>query len=135
MLTIPLTSVMVDDQAKAEKFYTEVLGFVKKQDFPAGGARWLTVVSPAGPDGVELLLEPAGYPFARDYQKALFDAEIAFTAFGCDDVQAEYDRMRKLGVTFRGEPARMGENMPPMAVFEDTCGNLIQIFETSQEEK
>lgn len=130
MLKITLTSVLVDDQDKAEKFYTEVLGFVKKQDFPAGSARWLTVASPAAPEGVEMLLEPAGYPFAKTYQKALFDSEIALTAFGCDDVRAEYERMTKLGVTFRGEPVRMGEDMPMMAVFEDTCGNLIQIFQT-----
>ncbi|WP_159587013.1 VOC family protein [Chelativorans xinjiangense] len=129
MLKITLTSVMVDDQDRAEKFYTEVLGFVKKQDFPVGGARWLTVASSAAPDGVELLLEPAGYPFAKAYQKALFDSEITFTAFACDDVQAEYERMGKLGVKFRGEPARMGEDMPLMAVFEDTCGNLIQMYQ------
>lgn len=130
MLSINLTSVLVDDQAKAETFYTDVLGFEKKQDFPAGGARWLTVVSPSAPDGTELVLEPIGYPFARDYQKALFDSEIAFTAFACDDIQAEYERMKALGVKFRGEPRRMHDDMPLMATLEDTCGNLILIYQT-----
>lgn len=130
MLKINLTSVLVDDQEKAEKFYTEVLGFVKKQDFPAGGARWLTVASPQAPDGTELVLEPAGYPFAQDYQKALFESEIAFTAFACDDIQAEYERMKALGVKFRGEPSRMHDDMPLMATFEDTCGNLIMMYQS-----
>lgn len=129
MLKITLTSILVDDQEKAEKFYTNFLGFAKKQDFPVGGARWLTVVSPADPDGVQIVLEPAGYPFARTYQKALYDAGIAFTALACDDVRAEYERMKKLGVAFRGEPARPGEGMPLMTVLEDTCGNLIQIYQ------
>ena len=129
MLKVTLTSILVDDQAKAEKFYTQMLGFVKKQDFPAGGARWLTVVSPAAPDGVELVLEPAGYPFAKTYQKALYDAEIPLTALGCDDILAEYERMRKRGVKFRGEPVKMAEDMPLMVMFEDTCGNLIQIYQ------
>jgi predicted enzyme related to lactoylglutathione lyase len=129
MLKVTLTSILVDDQDKAEKFYTEILGFVKKLDFPVGGARWLTVISPAAPDGVELVLEPMGYPFARTYQKALYDAEIPLTALGCDDVRAEYERMTKLGVKFRGEPAQMAADMPLMAVFEDTCGNLIQMYQ------
>ena len=128
MLKITLTSVLVDDQEKAEKFYTEILGFEKKQDFPAGGARWLTVVSAQAPDGVELLLEPMGYPFARDYQKALYAAGIPCTAFACDDIDAEYRRLVELGVVFRGPPAKAGE-FPAMAIFEDTCGNLLQIYE------
>ncbi|HSK38389.1 MAG TPA: VOC family protein [Arenibaculum sp.] len=132
MIKIALTSVLVDDQAKAHRFYTEVLGFVTKQDFavgdPVGGARWLTVASPADPGGVELLLEPMGIPAAEAYQKALFEAGIPLTAFAVDDIRAEYDRMRKLGVAFRGEPTTTGPG-PPVAVFEDTCGNLIQIFQ------
>lgn len=107
-MKIKLTSVMVDDQDKALKFYTEVLGFVKKADMPAGGARWLTVVSPEGPGDVELLLEPIGYPFAKTYQKALFEAGVPLTAFAVEDVQQEYERMRKMGVVFRGEPTKAG---------------------------
>lgn len=127
MITIALTSVMVDDQAKALKFYTDTLGFVVKHDIPMGGARWLTVVSPAQPDGVELLLEPIGYDFARTYQKALFDANIPLTAFAVDDIKAEYDRLTKLGVRFKGEPS-VGPG-PSVATFEDSCGNLIRVFQ------
>jgi catechol 2,3-dioxygenase-like lactoylglutathione lyase family enzyme len=124
-MRVTLTSVLVDDQAKALKFYTEILGFVKKLDRPAGEARWLTVVSPDAPDGVQLLLEPTAFPASRTYQRALFDAGIPLTSFGVEDCQAEYDRMRALGVAFRGPPARMG---PATSVaFEDTCGNLIQM--------
>lgn len=128
MLKITLTSVMVDEQAKADKFYTEVLGFEKKEDFPAGSARWLTVVSKEGPQGVELLLEPAGYPFARDYQKALVEAGIPLTTFGCNDVEAECERLTKRGIKFQTPPTTSGD-FPTIATFEDTW-NLIQIFET-----
>ena len=124
-MKIILTSVMVDDQDKALKFYTEVLGFVKKNDIPMGEARWLTVVSPEGPDGVELLLEPMGFPPARTYQKALFEAGIPLTSFAVDDIQKEYERMKKLGVVFKSAPTKMGP--VTIAVFEDTCGNLIQM--------
>jgi predicted enzyme related to lactoylglutathione lyase len=124
-MKIILTSVMVDDQDKALKFYTEVLGFVKKNDIPMGEARWLTVVSPEGPDGVELLLEPMGFPPARTYQKALFEAGIPLTSFAVDDIQEEYERMKKLGVAFKSAPTKMGP--VTIAVFEDTCGNLIQM--------
>jgi len=124
-MKIILTSVMVDDQDKALKFYTEVLGFVKKNDIPMGEARWLTVVSPEGPDGVELLLEPMGFPPARTYQKALFEAGIPLTSFAVDDIQKEYERMKKLGVAFKSAPTKMGP--VTIAVFEDTCGNLIQM--------
>jgi predicted enzyme related to lactoylglutathione lyase len=124
-MKIILTSVMVDDQDKALKFYTEVLGFVKKNDIPVGGARWLTVVSPEGPDDVELLLEPMGFPPARTYQKALFEAGIPLTSFAIDDIQKEYERMKKLGVVFKMAPTKMGP--VTIAVFEDTCGNLIQM--------
>ena len=124
-MKINLTSVLVDDQDKALKFYTEVLGFDKKNDIPLGEARWLTVVSPEEPDGVELLLEPMGFPPARTYQKALFEAGIPLTSFAVDDIQKEYERMKKLGVVFKMAPTQMGP--VTIAVFEDTCGNLIQM--------
>jgi catechol 2,3-dioxygenase-like lactoylglutathione lyase family enzyme len=124
-MKIVVTSVMVDDQEKALKFYTEVLGFVKKTDIPAGGARWLTVVSPEQPDGTELLLEPLGFAPAGTFQKALFDAGIPWTSFAVADIEATYERLKKLGVVFRGAPKKMGP--VTIATFEDTCGNLIQI--------
>src|SRR5215813_5145285 len=124
-MKIKLTSVLVDDQDKALKFYTEVLGFVKKHDIPMGEARWLTVVSPEGPGDVELLLEPMGFPPARTYQKALFEAGIPYTSFAVDDIQKEYERLEKLGVVFRTKPTKMGP--VTVAVIEDTCGNLIQL--------
>jgi catechol 2,3-dioxygenase-like lactoylglutathione lyase family enzyme len=124
---IQLSSVLVDDQDKALKFYTEVLGFVKKTEIPMGEFKWLTVVSPDGPQDVELVLEPTGFPPAKTYQKALFEAGIPHTAFAVDNIRAEYERMAKLGVKFRGEPAEMG---PVTAVlFDDTCGNLIQLYQ------
>ena len=124
-MKIKLTSVMVDDQDKALKFYSEVLGFVKKNDIPMGEFRWLTVVSPEGPGDVELLLEPMGFPPAMTYQKALFEAGIPLTSFAVDDIQKEYERMKKLGVVFKTTPTQMGP--VTIAVFEDTCGNLIQM--------
>jgi catechol 2,3-dioxygenase-like lactoylglutathione lyase family enzyme len=124
-MKIKLTSVMVDDQEKALKFYTEVLGFVKRNDIPLGEFKWLTVVSPEGPNDIELLLEPMGFPPARTYQKALFEGGIPSAVFAVDDIQKEYERMKKLGVVFRSEPTKMGP--VTVAVFEDTCGNLIQI--------
>jgi predicted enzyme related to lactoylglutathione lyase len=126
-IKIKLSSVMVTDQEKALKFYTEVLGFVKKRDMPAGEARWLTVVSPKELDGPELLLEPMDFPPARTFQQALYKAGIPLTAFAVEDVQKEYGRLTKLGVVFSGKPAKMGPTT--MAVFDDTCGNLIQIFQ------
>lgn len=126
-MKIKLSSVMVDDQEKARLFYTRVLGFKVKNDIPMGDARWLTLVSPDGPDDIELLLEPTAFPPARTYQQALFDARIPLTAFEVDDIQAEYQRMNTLGVKFRSEPVESG---PVISVlFEDTCGNLIQIYE------
>ena len=122
-MKINLSSVLVDDQDKALKFYTEVLGFVKKTEVPTGDFRWLTVVSPEGPDGVELLLEPNDIPAARTYQQAIFEAGIPATAFGVDDIQSEYERMRQHGVRFTMEPTKM--EWGTMAVFDDTCGNLI----------
>jgi catechol 2,3-dioxygenase-like lactoylglutathione lyase family enzyme len=124
-MRINLASVHVDDQEKALRFYTEVLGFVKKTEVPLGEHRWLTVVSPEEPDGVELVLEPSDHPAVRPYKEALVTDGIPFTSFAVADVQAEFDRLRDLGVTFTQEPTAMGP--VTTAVLDDTCGNLIQI--------
>ncbi|MFK0120417.1 VOC family protein [Streptomyces sp. NPDC090994] len=125
-MKIQLTSIFVDDQAKALDFYTRVLGFVKKHDVPLGGEdRWLTVVSPDAPDGIELLLEPSGHPAVRPYRDALVEDGIPLAQFAVDDVTAEYERLRGLGVRFTQEPLEAGP--VTTAVFDDTCGNLIQI--------
>ena len=124
-MRINVTSVLVDDQDKALAFYTDVLGFVKKTDIPLGDAKWLTVVSPDAPDGVELLLEPDGHPAARPFKAALVEDGIPFTSFAVDDVATEFDRLSGLGVTFTQPPTPMGP--VTTAVFDDTCGNLIQI--------
>lgn len=129
-MRITLTSVFVDDQEQALQFYTGVLGFVKKHDMPLGPngelGRWLTVVSPEGPDDVELLLEPNGNPAAQTYQRAIFEQGIPAAAFAVTDVQAEYERLKQQGVIFHSEPTSMGD--VTLAVFDDTCGNLIQIY-------
>ncbi|MFJ1584308.1 VOC family protein [Streptomyces sp. NPDC088197] len=125
-MRIHLTSVFVDDQAKALAFYTDVLGFVKKYDVPVGEKdRWLTVVSPDEPGGAELLLEPAGHPAVTPYRDALFEDGIPLAQFAVSDVKAEYERLSGLGVRFTQEPLEMGP--VTTAVFDDTCGNLIQI--------
>ena len=124
-MRIYVTSVFVDDQRKALDFYTNVLGFVKKRDIPLGAASWLTVVSPEQPDGTELLLEPSGHPAVKPYKRALVEDGIPATSFAVDDVQAEFDRLRSKGVRFTQEPTEMGG--VTTAVFDDTCGNLIQI--------
>ncbi|MEW9031345.1 MAG: VOC family protein [Planifilum fimeticola] len=137
-MKIKLTSVLVDDQEKALRFYTEVLGFVKKRDVPAGGARWLTVVSPEGPEDVELLLEPNsnplvqinGQPAAAAYQKALYEAKIPYTMFFVEDMNKECERLKKRGATFVMEPTKTEWGY--QAMIDDTCGNLIMI---AQEEK
>jgi len=126
-MKIKLNSVLVDDQDKALKFYTEILGFVKKTDIPAGEARWLTVVSPDGPADIELLLEPNGNPAARTFQEALFRQGIPLTAFAVEDIQKEFKRLMQLGVVFQMEPTKTGP--VTVAVFEDTCGNLIQLYQ------
>jgi len=126
-MKIKLTSVLVDDQDKALKFYTEVLGFVKIKDFPVGQFKWLTIVSPEGPDDIELLLEPNDNPAAKTFQKAIFEQGIPLTAFAVEDIQKEYERMKRLGVVFRMEPTNTGE--ATVAVFDDTCGNLIQLYQ------
>lgn len=126
-MKIKLSSVLVQNQEKALVFYTEVLGFEKKNDIPLGEYRWLTVVSPEAPEDIELVLEPMGFPPAVTYQKALFEAGIPSTAFAVDNIQEEYERLQKLGVVFRTTPTQMGP--VTIAVFEDTCGNLIQIYQ------
>ena len=130
-MKIKLSSVSIDDYDKALKFYTEVLGFVTKRDIPLGqGARWITVVSPDEPNGVELLLEPnASYPAMKALKEALVKDGIPFTAFEVDDIQSEYERMQGLGVEFSMEPTNMG--MSTVAIFDDTCGNLIQIYQVT----
>ncbi len=128
-MKIKLASVSIEDYDKALKFYTEALGFVPKRDIPLGdGARWITVVSPEEPDGVELLLEPnASYPAMKALKESLVKDGMPFTAFQVSDIQNEYERMQKLGVEFTMEPTNMG--MTTAAVFNDTCGNLIQIYQ------
>jgi predicted enzyme related to lactoylglutathione lyase len=130
-MKIKLTSVSIDNYDKALKFYTEVLGFVTKRDIPLGdGARWITVVSPDEPNGTELLLEPnAEYPAMKALKESLFNDGIPFTAFEVNDIQKEYERMKKLGVEFTMEPTNMG--MTTVAIFNDTCGNLIQIYQVT----
>ncbi|MEU9221868.1 VOC family protein [Streptomyces sp. NPDC048376] len=125
-MRIRLTSLFIDDQAKALEFYTGVLGFVKKHDVPVGEQdRWLTVVSPDEPGGVELLLEPAGHPAVKPYRDALVEDGIPLAQFAVEDVHAEYERLSALGVRFTQDPLEMGP--VTTAVFDDTCGNLIQI--------
>jgi catechol 2,3-dioxygenase-like lactoylglutathione lyase family enzyme len=124
-MKIVITSVFVDDQEKALRFYTDVLGFEKKADIPMGQFRWLTVVSPGDANGVELLLEPDQHPAVGPFKRALVEDGIPVTSFGVDDVQAEFDRLRSAGVHFTQPPAAMGP--VTTAVLDDTCGNLIQI--------
>ena len=124
-MRINLASVLVDDQQKALRFYTEVLGFVKKTDVPLGEHSWLTVVSPDAPDGVELVLEPDEHPAAGPFKRALVEDGIPFTSFAVDDVHAEYARLSAAGVTFTQAPLTMGP--VTTAVLDDTCGNLIQL--------
>ncbi|MEU4876014.1 VOC family protein [Streptomyces sp. NPDC021608] len=124
-MRIHLSSVFVDDQERALRFYTDVLGFVTKHDVPLGEHRWLTVVSPEDPDGTELLLEPSGHPAVGPYKSALFEDGIPATSFAVDDVRAEFDRLRGLGVRFTQDPLEMGP--VTTAVLDDTCGNLIQL--------
>ena len=126
-MKIRLTSIHVDDQDKARRFYTEVLGFVKKHDFPVGEFKWLTVVSPEGPDDIELLLEPNDNPAAQRYQESIFEQGIPHAAFAVDDIDEEYERLKKLGVVFTMEPTPAGPVI--RAVFNDTCGNLILIYQ------
>jgi catechol 2,3-dioxygenase-like lactoylglutathione lyase family enzyme len=130
-MKIKLASIPISDYDKALRFYTQVLGFVKKRDIPLGaGARWITVVSPEEPDGTELVLEPnADYPEMKALKEALVRDGIPFTAFQVNDIQAEYERLKRLNVEFTMEPTNMG--MTTAAVFDDTCGNLIQIYQVT----
>lgn len=132
MIHIRAMSVPVEDQEQALKFYTDMLGFVKKRDIPVGEARWLTVVSPAAPDGVEVLLEPnAGYPELNALKAALVRDGIPWTAFEVDDVHAEYERLKALHVEFTVEPTNMGTTIA--TILHDTCGNLIQLYELTED--
>ena len=124
-MRINLTSVFVDDQDEALQFYTKVLGFVRKSDFPVGRFKWLTVVSPEDPDGPELLLEPSDHPATKTFRQALFAQGIAAASFAVENIHHEYERMSTLGVVFTMEPTTMGP--VTIAVFDDTCGNFIQL--------
>ena len=124
-MKIHLSSIFVDDQDKALRFYTEVLGFEKKTEIPLGEARWLTVVSAEAPNGTELVLEPDAHPAVKPFKEALITDGIPFTSFAVNDISAEFERLRALGVRFTQEPVEMGP--VTTAVFDDTCGNLIQI--------
>ena len=126
-MRIALSSVFVENQADALDFYTRVLGFEKKTDIPVGPYRWLTVVSPQEPDGTELVLEPNANEAARTYQDAIFTQDIPATAFAVNDVQHEYQALKERGVRFTTEPTSAGTTT--IAVFDDTCGNLIQIYQ------
>ncbi len=126
-MKVKLVSVYTPDQDKALKFYTEILGFVKKIEIPMGEHRWLTVVSPEEQDGTQIVLEPMGFEPAKIYQKQLFDAGIPLTAFEVDDINKEYERLTALGVKFSMAPTSMGT--VTLAVFDDTCGNNIQIYQ------
>ncbi|ABP55841.1 VOC family protein [Salinispora tropica] len=128
-MRIHVTSVLVENQDEALRFYTEVLGFVKKVEVPLGDHRWITVVSPDDPDGCELLLEPDSHPAAKPWKAALVNDGIPSTSFAVDDVHSECDRLRGLGVRFTQDPLRVGP--VTTAVFDDTCGNLIQIEQTT----
>ncbi|WP_019640437.1 VOC family protein [Paenibacillus fonticola] len=126
-MKIVVTSIFVQDQDKALAFYLEKLGFVKKEDVPVGEFRWITLVSPDDRDGPELLLEPNNHPAAKEYQKKIFADGIPATMFGVADIRKEYDRLMEKGVKFTMEPTKMGD--VTIAVFDDTCGNLIQIVQ------
>lgn len=126
-MKITLTSIPVKDQDKALKFYTEILGFEKKEDVPMGEYRWITVVSPEGIEGVELALEPLGFAPAADFQKALFESNIPYTLFESNDIESEVARLKELGVVFKGD-VKESDGIA-MATFDDTCGNLIMLME------
>lgn len=126
-MRIKLTSLMVDDQKKAKKFYTEVLGFQVKHEIPVGEYVWLTVISPEGPNDLELSLEPNANPAGKAFQEAMFSQGIPLTAFEVSDIAAEYARLKSLGVVFKSEPVAMGP--VTIALFPDTCGNLIQLYQ------
>ena len=126
-MQIRLASLMVENQDAALDFYTTILGFVKKEDIPMGTYRWLTVTSPEGAEGVELVLEPMAFPPSKTFQKVLFEAGVPATAFMTDNIQNEYERLSQKGVVFRGSPKSMGP--VTFVMFEDTCGNLINLVQ------
>jgi len=128
LVRIKLTSIMVDDQTKALKFYTEVLGFKKKHEIPMGEFRWLTVTSPEGPDDLELSLEPNANPVGKAFQEAMFAQGIPLAAFEVAEIQKEFARLKGSGVVFKGEPMKMGPVW--IAICSDTCGNLIQLYQS-----
>ena len=130
-MRIKLNSIPVDDQSKALAFYTDVMGFVKKHEIPAGEFRWITVVAPDDPDGTELVLEPNNNSAAKTFQVELFQQGIPITAFEVDDVEREFDRLKKKGVVFTMKPTAMGP--VTVAILSDTCGNLIQLYQPSTE--
>lgn len=132
-MKVIVTSLFVDDQDKALEFYANKLGFVKKHDVPMGEFRWITLVSPEDESGTELLLEPNNHPAAKDYQQKIFRDGIPATMFGVTDIQAEYERLKALGVEFSMEPTEMGETT--IAVLDDTCGNFIQLAQQNSSEK
>jgi len=127
MIRVKLASIMVNDQARARRFYTDVLGFVIKHDIPMGDASWLTLVAPDAPDGVELLLEPTGHPASVAFQQALFRDGVPLTQLYVEDLRGEHRRLKALGVAFRDEPKQMGPTL--LVDFDDTCGNLIRLVE------
>ncbi|SOC19518.1 predicted enzyme related to lactoylglutathione lyase [Ureibacillus xyleni] len=126
-MKIIVTSIFVNDQEKAVKFYCDTLGFVKKHDVPAGEYRWIALVSPDNEHGTELILEPNNHPAAKDYQQRLFTEGIPVTMFGVDDIESEYQRLLDKGVKFTMKPTKMGD--VTIAVFDDTCGNHLQIIQ------
>jgi predicted enzyme related to lactoylglutathione lyase len=128
-MRIALNSVIVRDQDHALRFYTETLGFIKKTEIPVGDYKWLTVVSPADPDGTQLVLEPNAHPASAVYQNALFESGTPLTSFAVEDAQGEFERLKTLGVNFTMEPTDVGTAI--IAVFDDTCGNFIQIYQES----
>lgn len=128
MIRVRLTSIMVNDQNRARKFYTETLGFLIKRDIPMGLANWLTIVSPAEPEGTEIVLEPTLHSASRLYQEALYSEGTPLTALAVDNIDEEYSRLTKLGVIFQGAPKQMGPTT--VAIFDDTCGNYVQLFQT-----
>jgi catechol 2,3-dioxygenase-like lactoylglutathione lyase family enzyme len=126
-MRIKLNSIFVDNQDKALKFYTDILGFKKSKDFPVGEFKWLTVASPEGPADLELVLEPNANPAAKEFQEGIFRQGIPITAFEVEDIGAEYDRLKGLGVVFTMKPTNTGP--VTIAIFSDTCGNLIQLYQ------
>ena len=129
-MRLHVTSVFVDDQAKALEFYTTKLGFEKKADVPAGEYRWLTVVSPEQRDGVELLLEPSSHPAVKPYREALVNDGIALASFEVDDIESECQRLKSLDVKITMDPVNVGE--VTIAMLDDTCGNLVQLLQRNQ---